>query len=69
MGGREEDLEKMNRKALQMAREVAREKGLLFAGGPALVLNTYLVMRNLMRRLKLQLKSRSNGLSRKEQIM
>ena len=33
LGGREEDLEKMNRKALQMAREVAREKGLLFAGG------------------------------------
>ena len=36
MGGREEDLEKMNRKALQMAKEVAREKGLLFAGGTCL---------------------------------
>jgi len=36
LGGREQDLEQMNRKALQMAREVAREKGLLFAGGTCL---------------------------------
>ena len=31
--GREDDLEKCNRLALKMAKEVAEEKGLLFAGG------------------------------------
>ena len=31
--GREDDLEKINRDALKIAREVAEEKGLLFAGG------------------------------------
>ena len=31
--GREKDLEKINRIALRVAREVAQEKNLLFAGG------------------------------------
>ena len=62
----------MNRKALQMAKEVAREKGLLFAGGTCLS-SKYIPgdekSYEKARASMLQLKNKLSGLSRKEQIL